>query len=240
MAFVSGLKAINALKEKAEADKKFSDRPKIPYFTLKDGESKRVRFLQEIDEESPHYNDEAGKALILLIHTGPGPEGWKRKAQCTDLEGDGQCFPCEQREAGNYQDWKKKKAFLYVNVLENPGTDAEQVTVLNQSLFGNGIAQTLVEYASDEEMGGSITDREWKITRQGESTDTRYTATAYPTKEFDKSAGDYELHDLTQAVADVPYEQQEKFYTFGGKSDDSAEVGGETPKKSADQDFLGW
>lgn len=241
MAFVQGIKAIKELREKAEREKAARgdrDRPKTTFFKLEDGESRRVRFLQELDEESPNYNAEAGLALIMIEHQGPGPDGWKRRAQCT-LE-EGQCYPCEQRAAGDYENWRKPKSVMYLNVLENPGSDDEKVSVLSQAVFGQGIIQTLIEYASDEEMGGSITDREWKITRNGEGTESKHIATAYPTKEFDKPVTDYELFDLTQTVAKVPYERQEAFYTSNGKRADGDNNGKGKGDKPKDNDFLGW
>lgn len=231
MGIITGLKALNELKERtAESSRKRAD-----FFRLKDGESMRVRFLQELDEESPHYDPDAGTAVIIPEHTGPGKEGWKRRAQCTIAEG--ACYPCERRAAGEYEDWRKARHVMYINVLENPGTDEEKVSVLGQSVFGNGIIQTLVEYASDDEMGGAITDREWKISRQGERTDTRHTATAYPAKEFDTPAGKYELFDLTEVVAHVPYENQERFYTSGLHLEEEDE---EVKPKRESKDFLGW
>ena len=241
MAFAQGLKAIKALREKAEAEKAARgdrDRPKITFFKLGDGESRRVRFLQELDEESPNYNADAGIGVIMLEHQGPGPEGWKRRAQCT-LE-EGQCFPCEQRAAGDYENWRKPKSVMYLNVLENPGTENEQVSVLSQSVFGQGIIGTLIEYASDEEMGGSITNREWKITRNGEKTESKHTAVAYGTKEFDKPVTDYTLFDLTQTVAKVPYERQEAFYTSNGKNAAKDEGEGKRNGGRSDGDYLGW
>lgn len=241
MAFVQGIKAIKELREKAEKEKAARgdrDRPKTTFFKLDDGESRRVRFLQELDEESPNYNPDAGIGIIMIEHQGPGPEGWKRRAQCT-LE-EGQCYPCEQRAAGDYENWRKPKSVMYLNVLENPGTDDEKVSVLSQAVFGQGIIGTLIEYASDEEMGGSITDREWKITRNGEGTESKHTAVAYGTKEFDKPVTDYELFDLTQTVAKVPYERQEAFYTSNGKGKSNDEQGNKGGGKPKENDFLGW
>lgn len=232
MGIISGIKAINELKERAAEN----SRKRADFFRLKDGESIKVRFLQELDEGSAHFDEKAGTAVVVPEHQAPGPQGWRRRAQCTIDEG--ACYPCERRAAGEYEDWRKARHIMYMNVLENPGTEDERVSVLGQSVFGNGIIQTLMEYASDDEIGGAITDREWKISRHGEGTDTRHTATAYPTKEFDTPAGKYELFDLTEVVAHIPYEQQERFYTSGLNLEEDEEEAAKPKKES--KDFLGW
>lgn len=239
MAFVKGMKAIAELKEKAEKEKASrSDRVKIDFFKLDDGESRRVRFLQEIDEDSPNYNPEMDVAVIMLEHQGPGPDGWKRRGQCTIDEG--RCFPCEQRAAGN-TDYRPAKSVMYLNVLEKPGTEEERVTVLSQAVFGNGIIQTLLEYAGDEEMGGSITDREWKVSRNGQGKDSKHTATAYPSKEWETPVTDYKdkMFDLTKAVVKPAYENQEAFYNSLGRKD-GEEGRSEGRRKDAKDDMLGW
>lgn len=242
MAFIKGIKAIQELKAKAEAEKaERSDRQKTDFFKLKSGESIKVRFLQEVDEDSPNYDPELDTALIVMEHQAPGPDGWKRRAQCTIDEG--HCYPCERRAAGEAKDWKRAKSIMYINVLEEPGTDKERVTVLGQSVFGNGIIQTLIEYAGDEEMGGSITDREWKIKREGENTESKHHATAYPAKEFDVKPIEYKdkMFDLTKIVPQVPYERQEAYYNSLNTARREGDAGDEKrPERKRDGDYLGW
>ena len=237
MTFLTGLKKIQELREKAEEQSSRKDFVKYNWFTLKPGESSRVRFLQEIDPESPSYDEAAGTARIVIQHQAPGAEGWKRKLVCTNPEDDGSpCLPCEIRKSQGWEAMPKKKSMIYLNLLADVGGDEEEVAVLGQSIFGNGIINTLLEHLSDEELGdGSITDREWKITRHGEGKDTKYIATAYPKKEFATKVSDYELFDLRDVVPDIEYDNQERYLAaVMPKKEEVVE------EKTADKDFLGW
>ena len=240
MTFLTGLKAIQELKDKAAAESNRRDFIKYNWFSLKNGETARVRFLQEIDQDSPNYDEEAGLARVVIQHQAPGLDGWKRKLLCTNAEDDGSpCLPCEIRKAQGWEAFPKKKSMLYVNVLVNPGEDNEEVAVLSQSLFGNGVVTTLLEYAGDEDLGGSITDREWKISRTGEGKDTRYTAVGYPAKGFKTKASDYELFDLSDVVPDIEYDAQERYLSAVLKPRDE-NPDAQVEEKTADKDFLGW
>ena len=200
---------------------------KAAWFGLKDGESKKVRFLQELDADSPNYSEKNDLGFIAVEHVGPGSDGWRRKALCTADEGD--CYPCEQRRV-DWENWKKASSRLYINVVENPGED-ETVSILSQGTSAKSITPTLIEYAGET---GSITDRVWKITRNGTGTDTSYTIVAFDKKEFDKSVEDYELADLDKAVRHVPYDEQEAFYGASQPAERS-----DTPEAKKG-DFASW
>lgn len=221
MPLIKGLSKITEYNAEQARKREAANAPKTEYLTLKkDGESVRVRFLQELDPDSPNYSEKNDLGVLAVMHQGPGPQGWKRRSLCTGDEGE--CYPCEQRRL-DWENWKKGTANLYINAVLNPDTDDEQVVVINQTTTSRSITPTLVNYAGET---GSITDRVWKITRDGEGKDTSYNIVAFDKKDFDKSVEDYELYDLEKVIRHVPYEEQEAF--FGAAS--AAEKEDATPE----------
>lgn len=229
MGIIKGLGKYNAYNAEIQRKKEERDN-KATWFGLKDGESAKVRFLQELDADSPNYSEKNDLGFIALEHVGPGPQGWRKKALCTADEGD--CYPCEQRRQ-DWENWKKASARLYIAVVVNPDTDDEYVAILSQGTSAKSITPTLIGYAGDT---GSITDREWKITRNGEKTDTSYTVLAFDKKEFKKSVEDYDLPDLDKAVRHVPYDEQADFYAEEGSAAQARPTEEEKPK----DDFATW
>lgn len=228
MGIVKGLGKIKDYNAEVQRKREAADN-KVVWFSLDDGKSAKVRFLQELDGDSPNYSEKNDLGFIAVEHVGPGDNGWRRKALCTADEGD--CFPCEQRRL-DWENWKKASSRLYINVLVNPETDEEFVAVLSQGTSAKAITPTLIEYAGET---GSITDRVWKITRNGLKTETSYTPVAFDKKEFEKSVEDYELFDLDRCVRHVPYDEQEAFFV----PSESAATAKPVEEKAQD-DFTKW
>jgi hypothetical protein len=236
MGIVKGLGKIqdyNKAIEKKREERSQNSGKKTEWFKLAPGESVKVRFLQELDADSPNYSEKNDLAILAIMHQGPGSDGWKRKAQCTADEGD--CYACEQYKAF-VEGWPRSNSLLYINVLLNPETDDEQVVVLNQGMSPKQITPTLLEYAGET---GSITDRVWKITRNGEGTDTSYTIVAFDKKDFEKSTDDYEVFPLETIPRKVAYEEQAAFFgdtAAVSKRDDASSASPEAKKES----FVSW
>ncbi len=68
MTIVKGLKNINALVDKPKYDE---NSPKVRWLKLADGQSAKIRFIEELDEDSANYNPERGLALVVKEHTNP-------------------------------------------------------------------------------------------------------------------------------------------------------------------------
>lgn len=214
MGIVTGLAAMNKAMEPTHIT---SDGQKGRWLQLKDGQSVKIRFLQEIDPDSPNYNKDAGTGIVGIEHT--NPKDYKRKAVCT-FEDEGQCFGCEQHRRDPKAGWKPKPRF-YVNVLVEDGTEEPYVAILSQGTGAKSATPEIGSYASET---GSITNLVWKLKRTGEKTDTNYSIIPLPTadvKPIDFS--NYELFDLAKtAVRTVAYADQENFY-LGVTSDSSEE-----------------
>ena len=66
MTVVKGLKNINALVEKPKTE---SSGIKVRWVKLADGQSAKIRFVNELDSDSAHYNEGRGLAVVVSEHT---------------------------------------------------------------------------------------------------------------------------------------------------------------------------
>lgn len=204
MGIVTGLAAMN---KQMESKPSGGDGPKGRWLQLKDGESLKIRFLQEIDPDSKNYLEKAGLAFIAVEHT--NPKDYKRKALCT-IEDQGRCFGCEQHRRDPKAGWKGKSRF-YANVLVENDKEEPYVAIFSQGSGPKSATPEIINYAGET---GSITNLNWKLKRTGLGTDTNYSIIPLPTADapvidLDK----YELFDLQKtAVRDVQYDEQENFY----------------------------
>jgi len=206
MGVLKGLKAIKAHQAEQEARREKSDRPKTTWFKLQGGTSAKVRFLQELDEESPHYSEKNGLALMVVEHR--HPTRFMQKAVCTADEGG--CWACEMNAANPREGWHQRTQ-LYANVLVDDGTNEPYVALFSRADGKNSIVGTIVEYAEEND---SISNRWFKITRKGTGKeDTSYSIMGFDPKD-DVNVEDYELFDLQNVLREVPYDKQEEHYNF--------------------------
>jgi hypothetical protein len=216
MSIVKGLKDLNKALDKPVYSG--GEENKGRWLKIEDGESVKVRFLQELDADSPNYNDKLGCGFIALEHT--NPKDYRRKALDT-METEGRDWANEQHRKDPKAGWKARTR-LYINVLVDDGKEEPYVAILSQGTSGKTITPTLIEYAGEM---GSITNLMWRIKRSGTKTDTSYTIIPLAKDEalFDSSV--LELYDLeTTAVRDLPYVEQEAFFAGenGGHEESSA------------------
>jgi hypothetical protein len=210
MGVIKGLKGIQNYYAEQERRREEAQAPKSVWFSLKDGESAKVRFLQELDPDSNQYSERNGLGFIAVEHSSPAD--FKRKALCTADEGD--CYACEQNRLSYQNDTEEKgkwkaKSRLYINVLVDKAGEEPYVAILSQGNSPKAVTPTLIEYAAES---GAITNRWWKITRKGAGfNDTSYTVMAFDPKD-DVNVEEYELFDLDSVVRAVPYDEQEAHY----------------------------
>ena len=214
MGIVKGLKDLNKVMDKPQASS--GDGSKGRWVKLEDGESVKIRFLQELDPDSPTYNQKNGLGFIAVEHT--NPKDYRRKALCS-MDDQGKCYGCEQHRKDYKAGWKGRSR-LYINVLVDDGKEDPYVAILSQGSSGKTVTPTLIEYAGEM---GSITNLMWRIKRSGTKTDTSYTIIPLAKDEKPFDASSLELFKLEEtAVRDLPYTEQEAFFA-GDNSEEKQE-----------------
>ena len=204
MSVVKGLKNINALLDKPKYDE---NSPKVKWLKLADGQSVKIRFIEELDEDSANYNAERGLALVVKEHT--NPKDYKRKAVDT-MESEGRDWAEEMHRKDPKAGWRGRLRF-YCNVLVDDGIEAPYVAIWSMGVSKQSAFNTIREYALET---GSISNLQWKLKRNGQGTETNYTLIpSIPDSEPFKWDG-YEFFNLDKVVREVPYPEQEAFY-FG-------------------------
>ena len=202
MSIVKGLKTIEAVMNKKSYD---SSGPKTRWLRLDDGQSAKIRFANELDEDSPNFDE--GRNLAIVVREHQNPKDYKRKAVCM-MEEEGRDWAEEMHRKDPKAGWGGRNRF-YINVLVDDGMEEPYIAVWSQGLGKQSAVHTLLEYTSET---GSISNLTWKIKRQGTGTDTTYVLLpgAPDTEPFDWSP--YELFALEGVVRKVPYAEQEAFY----------------------------
>jgi len=212
MSVVKGLANINALVDKPKYD---SDKPRVRWLKLTDGQSVKIRFIEELDEDSPSYNADRGLSLVVKEHT--NPKDYRRKAVDT-MESEGRDWAEEMHRKDPKAGWRGRLRF-YCNVLVDDGIEEPYVAIWSMGVSKQSAFNTIREYAIET---GSISNLTWKLKRSGSGTETVYTLipSAPDSEPYDwKTVEPFEI-DL--ALNHVPYAEQEAFY-----------LGFDTPSASA-------
>ena len=223
MGIVKGLKDLNKVMDKPQSTG--GEGSKARWVKLEDTESVKIRFLQELDPDSPTYNEKNGLGFIAVEHT--NPKDYRRKALCS-FDDQGKCWGCEQHRKDYKAGWKGRSR-LYINVLVDDGKEDPYVAILSQGSSGKTVTPTLIEYAGEM---GSITNLMWRIKRSGTKTDTSYTIIPLQKDETPFDSSVLELYKLEEtAVRDLAYTEQEAF--FAGEA-------GHGEESSATSSSLDW
>ena len=204
MAIVKGLKNINALVDKPKSE---GSGLKVRWVKLADGQSAKIRFVNELDSDSAHFNEDRGLAVVVSEHT--NPKDYKRKAACTQ-ESEGRCFGCEMARKEPKSGWRARLRF-YTNVLVDDGLEEPYVAVWSQGISKQSAFNTIREYALET---GSVSNIQWKLKRNGQGTETNYTLIPSKPDTEPFNWDGFEFHNLDKVVREVPYPEQESFF-FG-------------------------
>jgi hypothetical protein len=204
MSVIRGLKDISALVDKPKYE---STGAKIRWVKLADGQSAKVRFVEELDSDSASYSEDRGLSVVISEHT--NPKDFKRKAACT-VDSEGRCYGCEMARKEPKSGWRSRLRF-YCNVLVDDGTEDPYVAVWSQGISKQSAFNNIREYALDT---GSISNLEWKLKRNGQGTETNYTLLPSKPDSEPFNWGAHEFFNLEKVVREIPYAEQENFY-FG-------------------------
>jgi hypothetical protein len=202
MSIVKGLKEINALLDRPKYDE---NSPKVKWLKLADGQSVKIRFIEELDEDSAHYGEDRGLALVVKEHT--NPKDYRRKAVDT-MDTEGRDWAEEMHRKDPKAGWRGRLRF-YCNVLVDDGVEEPYVAIWSMGVSKQSAFNNIREYALET---GSISNVVWKLKRNGMGTETSYTLlpSAPDSEPFDwKSVKPYPLES---ALNKIPYAEQEAFY----------------------------
>lgn len=210
MGIMKGLKAMEQAIDKPKSSVESSG-IKVRWLKLEDGQSAKIRFVNELDSDSPNFDESRDMAIVVSEHT--NPKDYKRKAVCSQ-DSEGRCFGCEMARKETMEDrkrggsWRPRLRF-YTNILVDDGLEDPYVAVWSQGVGKQSAFNSIREYALDT---GSISNLTWRIKRQGTGTDTTYVLlpTAPDTEPYDWK--DIDPFNLEKVVREVPYAEQESFY----------------------------
>ena len=207
MSVVTGL---DAIRNKTKSRSGGGGSKKDTFLKLEDGDVKKIWFLQELDEASPNYNEEAGLGGLVVEYR--DPDNFKRRLVDTS-DTEGKSWPEEQG-------WKPRLS-LYINVYVE---DEGKVKILNQGFGPKTVVDWLVEYAGD---AGSITNVPFKIRRKGSGQyDTEYTLTpaGVPGDPKVDEVGAENVIDIDTVLNHVPYAEQEDFFRGEDNKEEATSV----------------
>lgn len=235
-----GLDALLKIAKESQERISAGDRPDVKWFKLeKSGDSKVVRFLQEIDAGSPNYREDKGQVVVIAEHS--DPSNFRVKMKCS-MDEEGRCYGCEQHKADPKAGWKAKYK-LYTAVLVKNDEGDPEVQILSQTTTSRSIFNALVECAQDY---GSITDRPIKIVRNGIEKDTTYMAMTKdrPEEPFD-DFDQWEVPDIEKvATRTVAYDDQASFFNDGAisapKADEGSSGDGWGSNKGSESSLSSW
>jgi len=204
MSIVKGLANINALLD-SKPTRDPSSGPKVRWVKLADGQSAKIRFIEELDGDSPGYDASRGLAVVVKEHT--NPKDYKRKALDT-MDSEGRDWAEEMHRKDPKAGWRARLRF-YCNVIIDDGLEPPYVAVWSQGISKQSAFDTIREYALET---GSISNLQWKLKRNGQGIETNYTLipTTPDTEPFDWTG--IEPFNLDKVVRNVPYAEQENFY----------------------------
>ena len=236
MGIYKGLDKIKQYKEDLEARKAAAEAGNLNWLKIADGEAVKVWFLQELDKSAEGYHEENGLGFLATEHT--NPKDYRRKALCS-MDDEEKCLGCEKHR----EDWKagwKAKSRIYVNVLVERKNGDREVAVMSQATGSKSVVGPMIlDYAGEN---NTITDRWWKITRNGEGPQTQYVPFVYgPSDDVDVTEYADKIQDLDKAVREVPYDEQFDFFFAVRDNDNSSKDEDSAPqRKSPSQDSEEW
>ena len=202
MSVVKGLKNINALLDKPKYD---SDKPRVRWLKLADSQSVKIRFVEELDEESANYSEGRGLSMVVKEHT--NPKDYRRKAVDT-MDSEGRDWAEEMHRKNPKAGWRGRLRF-YCNVLVDDGIEEPYVAIWSMGVSKMSSFNTIREYALET---GSISNLTWKLKRNGQGTETSYTLIPSAPDSEPFAWGSVEPFDLELALTQVPYAEQEAYY----------------------------
>lgn len=185
------------------------------FFSISSGETFKIRFRQELTEDSRNYEEDNGTAITVPVVT--SPINWKwRAASTSSLEKyNYRCWATEQiAKDGRW----RPKPHLLINVAVETEPGVWEPRIIDTTFNQRHIGLLLIEYAKEF---GTITDRYYKYSRTGSGAqDTNYTLIPLDQSPMPDYISSLPYHDLNSVYMTLPYAKQEAFFTTGELSKD--------------------
>lgn len=212
------------LKEIEQQIKERQGGARATWLKLNDKETVKLRFISELDADSPAYSEERGLAIVVSEHT--HPKEFKRKAVCTREEG--QCVGCESALAYPKTGWASKMK-MYANVWVIPKKEDPYLAIFSVSINAKSTVWAMLKSVYDDQ--GAISDKTWTYGRTGKNfNDTVYTLVPGASDKEPFDYGDTEFYDLEKvAIREIPYEEQHDFYFKEFGTNETQEAGEDAP-----------
>ena len=202
MSVVKGLANINALLDKPKYD---SDKPRVRWLKLADGQSVKIRFIEELDEDSANYDAERGLSLVVKEHT--NPKDYRRKAVDT-MDTEGRDWAEEMHRKDPKAGWSGRLRF-YCNVLVDDGIEEPYAAIWSMGVGKQSPFNTIRDYALET---GSVSNLAFKLKRNGQGVETNYTLIPGVPDSEPHDWTSIKPYDLNAALTHVPYADQEAYY----------------------------
>ena len=142
MSIIKGLKDINEALDKPRGHS--ASGPRVRWLKLEDGQSVKIRFVNELDEDSKHYNDKNGLAIVVKEHT--NPKDYRRKALDT-MDSEGRDWAEEMHRKDPKAGWAGRLRF-YINVLvDDPQPSPEIRIAFDKVIASEREKEAAINYA---------------------------------------------------------------------------------------------
>lgn len=180
------------------------------FFSVAAGQSFKIRFRQELTEDSKNYNSEIGTALTVPVVTSVINWKWKVASTAQLEEFKYRCWATEQSNADKA--WRPKPHLL-INIAVETEPGVWEPRVLDTTFNQRHVGLTLIEYAKEF---GTITDRYYKYSRSGSTaSDTNYSLIPLEVAPETDSIKNLPMHELNKVYLTLPYDQQQIYLTTG-------------------------
>ena len=177
----------------------------VPWLKLEEGKVVKIRFINELDADSPAYDPARGLAVAVDEHV--DPNDFRRKIACTKDEL-GRCWACEQAQRDPKGRWYSKMRF-YINVLVDDGKQPPHVAVWSMATRRSATFDTIKEYYFE---AGQLSQTTWRLKKSGSGTDTVYSLLPLGADSVPFDWTGIEPFDLDNIVKTLPYEEQEAYF----------------------------
>lgn len=185
------------------------------FFNMQSGETYKIRFRQELTEDSANFEEETGTGIIVPVVTSPINWKWRCASTAQVAEHGYRCWATEQ--AMNDSRWKPKPHLLMNIAVEIDGI--WEARILDTTFNQRHIGLILMEYAKEF---GTITDRYYKYSRTGTGAqDTNYSLIPLTPVPATQEINDLPLHQLDNVYMILGYDKQKVYLTTGDLATDS-------------------